>query len=73
MDRPQKQNGRSQRGKESATGNSWGLEEERKAKKRWLDDVEDDLRKTGVKRRIKAMERTEWRNICEAPRVFQDL
>jgi hypothetical protein len=50
------------------------LEEERKAKKRWLDEVEDDLRKTGVKRwRIKAMERTEWRNICEAPRVFQDL
>jgi hypothetical protein len=28
-----------------------------KPRKRWLDDVEDDLRKTGVKRRIKAMDK----------------
>jgi hypothetical protein len=35
-----------------------------KPRKRWLDDVEDDLRKTGVKRwRLKAMDRTEWRKI----------
>jgi hypothetical protein len=32
--------------------------------KRWLDVMEDDLRKTGIKRwRIKAMDRTEWRKI----------
>jgi hypothetical protein len=33
-----------------------------KPRKRWLGDVEDGLRKTGVKCwRIKAMDRTEWR------------
>jgi hypothetical protein len=34
-----------------------------KLRKRWLDDMEDDLRKIGVKRRIKATDRTEWRKI----------
>jgi hypothetical protein len=35
-----------------------------KPRKRWLDVMEDDLRKTGIKRwRIKAMDRTEWRKI----------
>jgi hypothetical protein len=43
-------------------------------RKRWLDDVEDDLRKMEVKRwRKKAMDRTEWRNICEAAKVLQEL
>jgi hypothetical protein len=32
-----------------------------KPRERCLDDVEDDFRKTGVKRRINAMDRTEWR------------
>jgi hypothetical protein len=33
-----------------------------KPRKRWLSDVEDDLRKIGVKRwRIMTMDRTEWR------------
>jgi hypothetical protein len=37
-----------------------------------LDDVEDDLRKTGVKHwRITAVDRTEWRKICEVAKVFQ--
>jgi hypothetical protein len=45
-----------------------------KPRKRWLDGMEDDLSKTGVKRwRITAMDRTEWRKICEAARVLQEL
>jgi hypothetical protein len=48
MARPCKQVGRSQRAKESATGYSWGWEKETKTRKRWLDDVKDDLRKNGV-------------------------
>jgi hypothetical protein len=44
-----------------------------KPRKRCLDEVEDDLRKTGVKRRIKAMGRTEWKRICEAAKVLQEL
>jgi hypothetical protein len=36
--------------------------------------MQDDLRKTGVKhRKIKAMDRTEWRKICEAAKVPQEL
>jgi hypothetical protein len=35
--------------------------------------VEDDFRKTGVKWRIKAMDRTEWRKICEVAKVLQEL
>ena len=31
---------------------------------RWIDDVEDDLRKLGVKRwRVKALDREEWASI----------
>jgi hypothetical protein len=48
--------GRSQRAKESAIGYSWGWKRRGKPRKRWLDDMEDDLRKIGVKRwRIKAV------------------
>ena len=33
---------------------------------RWIDDVEDDLRKLGVKRwRTKALERGEWASIIK--------
>jgi hypothetical protein len=44
-----------------------------KPRKRWLDDMEDDLRKMEVKQRKKAMDRTEWRKICEAAKVLQEL
>jgi hypothetical protein len=45
---------------ESATGYSRGGRRRENPRKIWLDDVEDDLRKTGVKRwRINAMKRTE--------------
>jgi hypothetical protein len=33
---------------------------------RWFDDVEDDLRNTGIKRwRIKALDRVEWASIIK--------
>jgi hypothetical protein len=45
-----------------------------KPRKRWLDDVEGDLKKTEVKRwRRKTMDRTEWKKICEAAKVLQEL
>jgi hypothetical protein len=45
-----------------------------KPRKTWLDDVKDDLRKAGVKFcRIKATNRIEWRKICEAAKVLQEL
>jgi hypothetical protein len=45
---PCKQNGRSQRAKESATEYSWGGRSRGTPRKRRLDDMEDDLRKIGV-------------------------
>jgi hypothetical protein len=45
-----------------------------KPRKRWWDDVKGDLRKIGdICSRIKAMDRTEWRKICEAAKVLQEL
>jgi hypothetical protein len=45
-----------------------------KPRKRWLDDVEVDLRSIRVKRwRIKEMDKTEWRKIYEAAKVVQEL
>jgi hypothetical protein len=45
-----------------------------KPRKRRLDDVEDNLWKEGIKGwRIKIMDRTEWRKICEAAKVLQEL
>jgi hypothetical protein len=39
-----------------------------------IDDVQDDMIKKGVKRwRTKAMDRGEWRKICEAAKVLQEL
>ena len=37
---------------------------------RWIDDVEDDLRKLGVKRwRAKALDREEWASILREAKV----
>jgi hypothetical protein len=42
--------------------------------KRGLDNIQDDMIKMGVKRRsAKAMDRGEWRRICEGARVLQEL
>jgi hypothetical protein len=41
---------------------------------RWIDNVEDDLRKMGIKRwRLRTADRREWGGICEAARVLQEL
>jgi hypothetical protein len=41
---------------------------------RWIDNVEDDLRNTGIKRwRLRTADRRQWRGICEAARVLQEL
>jgi hypothetical protein len=43
-------------------------------RKRRIDNVQDDMIKMGVKRwRKKAMDSGEWRKICEAARVLQEL
>jgi hypothetical protein len=40
----------------------------------WIDNVEDDLRKMGIKRwRLRKANRREWRGICEEARVLQEL
>jgi hypothetical protein len=45
-----------------------------KPRKRWLDDIEGDLRKMKVKRwRRKTLDRTEWKKICEVAKVLQEL
>jgi hypothetical protein len=37
---------------------------------RWTDDVEDDLRKLGIKRwRMKALDRDEWASIIKEPKT----
>jgi hypothetical protein len=41
---------------------------------RWIDNVEDDLRKMGIKRwRLRSADRREWRRIYEVARVLQEL
>jgi len=67
MARPCKQNERTQRALQDIPE---GGRRKEKPRKRWLDDVEDDFRKTGVKRRIKAMDRTDRRKVCEAAKDF---
>jgi hypothetical protein len=55
-------------------GNPGGRRRKGRPRKRWLDDVQDDMIKMGVKRwRIKAMGRGERRKICEAAKVLQEL
>jgi Flp pilus assembly protein TadB len=71
MARPYKQDVRSRRAKDSATGYSWGGRRKEKQRRRWLNNVANDLGKTGFKRRIKTMDRTEWRKICEVAIVLQ--
>jgi hypothetical protein len=43
-------------------------------RKRWVEDVEEDLRKMGVRgSRRKAKEKTEWANVIKETRVLQGL
>jgi hypothetical protein len=65
----------SQRGPKMALeGNPGGRRRKGRSRKRWLDDVQDDMIKMGVKRwRTKAMARGGWRKICVAAKVLQEL
>jgi hypothetical protein len=65
----------SQRGPKMALeGNPVRRRRKGRPRKRWLDDVQDDMIKMGVKRwRTKAMDRGEWGKICEAAKVLQEL
>jgi hypothetical protein len=55
-------------------GNPGGRRRKGRSRKRRLDDVQDDMIKMDVKRwRTKAMDRGEWRKICEAAKVLQEL
>jgi hypothetical protein len=46
----------------------------RKVHDKWKQFVEDDLRKMGIKRwRLRTADKREWRGICEAARIVQEL
>jgi hypothetical protein len=60
--------------KKALEGKPGGGRKRGKARTRWTDNVEDDLRKMGIKRRrLRTANRREWRGICEAARVLQEL
>ena len=43
-------------------------------RRRWLDDVEDDLRVLGVKAwRRRALDRDDWKDVVEQAKVLQGL
>jgi hypothetical protein len=65
----------SQRGPKMALGgNPGGRRKKGRPGKRWLDDVQDDMIKMGVKRwRTKEMDGGEWRKMCEAAKVLQEM
>lgn len=56
------------------TGGPGGRRRRGRPRKRWVDDLEDDLRKLGVRRwRMRAEEREDWRQICLQARALQEL
>jgi hypothetical protein len=60
--------------KKASEGKPGGRCKRCKPRTRWIDNVEDDLRKMGIKRRrLRKADRREWRGICEAARVLQEL
>jgi hypothetical protein len=55
-------------------GNPGGRRWKGRPGKMWLGGVQDDMNKIGMKRwRAKAMDRGEWRKICEAAKDHQEL
>jgi hypothetical protein len=69
MARPCKRDGRSQP-KRALQGIPGGGRRRGNPRKTWLDDVED-LSTTGAKRRMEAVDMTDWRKICEVAKFFK--
>jgi hypothetical protein len=65
----------SQKGpKVALEGNPGGGRRKGRLRKRWIDDVQDNVIKMGVKRwRTISVDRREWKRICEAVKVLQEL
>jgi hypothetical protein len=60
--------------KKALEGKHGGRRKRGKPRTRWIDNVEDDLRKMGFKRwRSRTADRRKLRGICEAVRVLQEL
>jgi hypothetical protein len=60
--------------KKTLEGKPKGRRKRGKPRTRWIDNVEDDLRKMRSKRwRLRTADRREWRGMCEAARVLQEL
>jgi hypothetical protein len=64
----------SQKGTKNGTGRKSWRKKKGRPRKRWLDNVHDDMLKMDVKRwRTKAIDRGKWRKICEAAKALQEL
>jgi hypothetical protein len=60
--------------KKALEGKPGGRRQRGKPYTKWIDNVEDVLRKMGIKRwRLRTADRRIWRGICEAARVLQEL
>jgi hypothetical protein len=60
--------------KTALEGKPGGRRKRGKPRTRWIENVEDDLRKMVIKRwRLRTADRREWRGLCEAARVLQEL
>jgi hypothetical protein len=73
LDRPRRENGIKQNTNETHTQQSKRVTKTGRPRKRWVEDVEEDLRKMDVRDwRRKAKEKNEWADVIEA-KVLQGL
>jgi hypothetical protein len=60
--------------KKALEGKPGGTRKRGKPHTRWIDNVEDDFRKVGIKRwRLRTADRREWRGMCDVATVLQEL
>jgi hypothetical protein len=66
--------GRTERSQKASEGKPGVRRKRRKRHTRWIANVEDDLRKMGIRRwRVRRVGRREWSGICEVAKVLQEL
>jgi hypothetical protein len=66
--------GRTERSQQGLEGKPVGRRKRGKPRTRCIENVEDDLRKMGIKRwRLTTADRRDWRGISEVARVVQEL